>query len=83
MATVHLYDGIFRSVLSVAIFALSVFQTMKQSVNMYKATKLWQPNQYMQQLVTDGTIYFLAYVSSFNLHLLSFCSVHLTCLQKN
>ncbi|KAN0080150.1 hypothetical protein V8E55_009716 [Tylopilus felleus] len=35
---------------------------MKQSVNMYKATKLWQPNRYMQQLVTDGTIYFLAYI---------------------
>ena len=32
---------------------------------MYKATKRWQPNKYLQQLVTDGIIYFLVYVFLF------------------
>ena len=30
---------------------------------MYKATKQWQPNQYMERLVKDGVLYFLVYVS--------------------
>ncbi|KAN0080314.1 hypothetical protein V8E55_009880, partial [Tylopilus felleus] len=41
---------------------LAVIQTIKQSVNMFKATKQWQPNKYMQQLMTDGILYFLVYV---------------------
>ena len=32
---------------------------------MYKATKQWQPNRYMQQFVRDGIIYFLMYVTPF------------------
>ena len=32
---------------------------------MCKATKQWQPNKYLQQLVTDGIIYFLVYVFLF------------------
>ena len=38
---------------------------------MYKATKKWQPNQYMQLFVKDGILYFLSYVSP-----LSFISVY-------
>ena len=32
---------------------------------MYKATKQWQPNCYMQLFVKEGTLYFLVYVSPF------------------
>ncbi|KAF8545892.1 hypothetical protein OG21DRAFT_1317302 [Imleria badia] len=57
--SIHLYDGILRLVLSVALLILAVIQTMKQSVDMYNATKQWQLNQYMQQLMRDGILYFL------------------------
>ena len=48
---------------SVMLFILAVIPTLKESVVLYKATKQWQPNHYMQQLVKDGMLYFLAYVS--------------------
>ena len=32
---------------------------------MYKATKEWQPNRYMQLFARDGILYFLVYVSPF------------------
>jgi hypothetical protein len=32
---------------------------------MYKATKKWQPNHYMQLFMKDGILYFLVYVSPF------------------
>jgi hypothetical protein len=82
-------DAILRFVLSAALFILAVIQTLKQSVAMYKATKQWQPNMYMQQLVTDGVLYFLVYVSFsplFHFHSLpSHFPAHLTLvhLQKN
>lgn len=41
---------------------LAVIQTIRQSVAMYKATKQWRPNQYMQQLTADGILYFFVYV---------------------
>ncbi|KAF8125313.1 hypothetical protein EV363DRAFT_1104055, partial [Boletus edulis] len=52
-----------RLVLGGALLMLAVFQTLKQSVVLFKATKQWQPNQYMQKLVKDGIIYFVVYVS--------------------
>ncbi|KAF8122320.1 hypothetical protein EV363DRAFT_1182945 [Boletus edulis] len=45
-------------ILAVTLFIFAVFQTVKQSVELYKATKQWQPNRYVQQLVSDGIIYF-------------------------
>ncbi|KAF8547884.1 hypothetical protein OG21DRAFT_837284 [Imleria badia] len=60
--SIHLYDGILRLVLSIALLILAVIQTLKQSVDMYNATKQWQLNQYMQQLIRDGSLYFLIYV---------------------
>ncbi|KAF8119518.1 hypothetical protein EV363DRAFT_1382721 [Boletus edulis] len=48
-----------RLVLSVMMTFLAVFQTLKQSFEMYNATKQWQPNRYMQKLVKDGIIYFV------------------------
>ena len=58
----NMYPATPRFVLGAALIILAVFQTMKQSVELYKATKQWQPNRYMQQFVKDGIIYFLVYV---------------------
>ena len=54
---------------------LAVIQTIKQSVGMFKATKQWKPNKYMQQLVTDGFLYFLVYASLFCFHSFPICSI--------
>jgi hypothetical protein len=51
-------------VFSVMLFILAVIPTLKESVVLYKATRQWQPNNYMQQLMQDGILYFLAYVES-------------------
>ena len=59
---IYLYDGIPRLTLSAMLLILAGGQTIKQSVDMYKATKQWQPNRYMQQLTQDGILYFLMYV---------------------
>ena len=56
---------ILQFILSVALLCFAVIQVLKQSFEMYKATKQWQPNKYLQQLVTDGFIYFLVYVFLF------------------
>ncbi|KAF8427647.1 hypothetical protein L210DRAFT_3508914 [Boletus edulis BED1] len=66
---VIVYNGIYSNpnthlsvlsqfILAVTLFIFAVFQTVKQSVELYKATKQWQPNRYVQQLVSDGIIYF-------------------------
>ena len=84
---IYFCDVVPRFVLSASLLILAVIQTLKQSVQMYKATKQWQPNKYMQQLVSDGVLYFLVYVPIFP----SFISIHypspltyhtLVCLQK-
>ncbi|KAF8414595.1 hypothetical protein L210DRAFT_3591477 [Boletus edulis BED1] len=49
-----------RCVLAVTLLILAVFQTVKQSFQMYRATKQWQPNRYMHQLAGDGILYFFA-----------------------
>ncbi|KAF8452879.1 hypothetical protein L210DRAFT_2061513 [Boletus edulis BED1] len=48
-----------RFVLAATLLILAVLQTLKQSVTMYKATKQWQPNRYLQRLVRDGILYFI------------------------
>ena len=58
------YEALPRFILGAMLLILAVTQTLKQSVNMYKATKRWQPNRYMQRLAKDGIIYFLVYVSA-------------------
>ncbi|KAF8437509.1 hypothetical protein L210DRAFT_1026475 [Boletus edulis BED1] len=52
-----------RLPLGVIMLVFAVTQTSKQSVQMYKATKQWQPNKYMQLFVKDGIYYFLGYVT--------------------
>ena len=63
-ASLHLLWGIaiLRIVLSVMLLVLALVSTLKQSVVLYKATKKWQPNHYMQLFVKDGIFYFLVYV---------------------
>jgi len=58
----HLLLGVLalRISFSVILLILAVIPTLKVSVVMYKATKLWQPNHYMQLFVKDGILYFLA-----------------------
>ncbi|KAF8452924.1 hypothetical protein L210DRAFT_3755861 [Boletus edulis BED1] len=51
-----------RLVLSALLAILAIFQTVKQSFEMYKATKQWQPNRYMQKLAKEGILYFLVNV---------------------
>ena len=57
------YTSIAHFFLGATLLVLAITQTLKQSVDMYKATKQWQPNQYMQLFVKDGILYFLVYVS--------------------
>ena len=49
--------------LGVMLLILAVISTLKESVVLYKATKQWQPNHYMQLFAKDGILYFLVYVS--------------------
>jgi hypothetical protein len=55
------------------LLILAIISTLKELVVMYKATKQWQPNHYMQLFMKDGILYFLVYVSSLSL---SFGSIH-------
>ena len=68
----HLYDGILRLVLSAILLILAVAQTLRQSILLYKATKQWHLNQYMQRLTSDGIIYFIVY-AFFSLFSVSIC----------
>ncbi|KAF8126698.1 hypothetical protein EV363DRAFT_1452740 [Boletus edulis] len=61
-STLAVYRVAPRFVLSAALVIFAVSQTLKQSFGMYKATKQWQPNRYMQKLVGDGILYFIVYV---------------------
>ncbi|KAF8122272.1 hypothetical protein EV363DRAFT_1555210 [Boletus edulis] len=59
-----IYYVALRLVLSGLLVILAVFQTLKQSFEMYKATKQWQPNRYMRKLIKDGILYFVVNVLS-------------------
>ena len=59
----YAYTAIARSVLGVVLLVLVIIRALKQSFEIYKATKRWHVNQCIQQLVRDGILYFLMYVS--------------------
>ncbi|KAH0835530.1 hypothetical protein J3R83DRAFT_9222, partial [Lanmaoa asiatica] len=59
------YSIMVRFVLSAALLVLAIVRTLKQSFEMYKATKQWQSNRYMQLLMRDEIIYFMLYVLLF------------------
>ena len=52
-----------RVILGITFLILAFIPTLKQLVEMYRATKQWQPNKYMQLLMREGILYFLVYVS--------------------
>lgn len=58
----QVYQVIPRFILGALLLILAVTQTLK-SVNVYEGKKGWQLNRYMEQLVKDGILYFLVYVS--------------------
>ena len=64
-ALIHFYASIPRFVLGVILLILAVIPALKESVDIYKVTKRWQSNQYMQRVMRDGIIYFLMYVFPF------------------
>ena len=51
--------------IAVIMCLLVAAQFIKESLQMYKATKRFQLNRYMNLLVGEGMIYFLAYVHLF------------------
>lgn len=52
---IQLFHGLMMCTLAISQFA-------RQSVEMYKATKQWRLNQFMNLIVMEGVLYFLAYV---------------------
>jgi hypothetical protein len=50
-----------------AMCILAIAQFVRQSLQMRRATKVWQLNRYMNLLVKQGILYFLGYVSLFSL----------------
>ncbi|KAF8135444.1 hypothetical protein EV363DRAFT_1395946 [Boletus edulis] len=63
LVALQAYRAALRLVLSAALIISAVSQTLKQSFEMYKATKQWQPNRYMQKLLGDGILYFTVNVA--------------------
>ena len=43
-----------------AVCILGIVQFVMQSLQMYRATRQWQPNRYMVLLVREGILYFFA-----------------------
>ena len=62
---VTLYFLIPRFLLSGLLLILAVTQTLRESIDMYRATKQWQPNRYLKLLARHGIIYFFTYVGGF------------------
>ena len=58
-----LYCALPRFALSAMLLVLVVTQSLKQLVTMYNATKMWQPNRYINIFARDGTYYFFMYVT--------------------
>ena len=57
----HFYATVPRFVLGVTLLILVGIPTLRESVGMYRATKQWWSNRYLQQLMRDGIFYFLVY----------------------
>ncbi|KAI9567631.1 hypothetical protein HD554DRAFT_2266872 [Boletus coccyginus] len=56
------YSVIPQVVLQGVMCLLAIYQSLKQSLHLYKATKRWQFNQYFKLLVNQGLLYFLMWV---------------------
>jgi len=53
------YCAVPRFLVSAMLLILVVARTLKESVDMYKATKQWQLNRYLNMFLRDGIFYFL------------------------
>lgn len=53
---------ILRIINGTAIFVFAIVQFVRQSLLMYRVTKQWQINRYMNILVKQGILYFFVYV---------------------
>ena len=76
---ITIYFFIPRFLLSALLLILALIQTIKESVEMYKATKWWQPNRYIKLLAKHGIIYFFTYVDCFLLPISRPISCKLSC----
>jgi hypothetical protein len=56
------YTYIARLVLDMLLCFLAVTQYVRQLLRMHKAVKKWQSNRYMELLVQQSILYFIAYV---------------------
>ncbi|KIJ07007.1 hypothetical protein PAXINDRAFT_103148 [Paxillus involutus ATCC 200175] len=56
------YTVIPRLVLGVILCTLAVAKFVRQSLDMHKAIKQWQPNRYLELLTRESVLYFIAYV---------------------
>ncbi|KAF8843543.1 hypothetical protein BDN67DRAFT_964367 [Paxillus ammoniavirescens] len=56
------YTAIPRLILGVILCTLAVAQFVRQSLDMYKAIKQWQPNRYLELLTRESVLYFIAYL---------------------
>ena len=56
--------AILRIALGAALCILAILEFVKQSLQLYRATNVWQPNQYMKLLLKQGVLYFFVYVPS-------------------
>ena len=56
--------AILRIALCAALCILAILEFVKQSLQLYRATNVWQPNRYMKLLLKQGVLYFLVYVPS-------------------
>lgn len=52
--------------LGVLMCLLIAYQFIRQSLQMYRATRRFQPSRYMSLLTREGMLYFLAYVYIFH-----------------
>jgi hypothetical protein len=73
----HFYASIPRFILGVTVFILALIPALKDAVGMYRATKQWQSNKYLKQLMRDGIFYFLMYVSLVPLPFISIHVIHI------
>ncbi|KIJ07075.1 hypothetical protein PAXINDRAFT_103107 [Paxillus involutus ATCC 200175] len=56
------YTVIPRLVLGVILCTLAVAKFVRESLDMHKAIKQWQPNRYLELLTRESVLYFIAYL---------------------
>lgn len=64
-----LYVSIPRFILAALMFIFALVRFFNESLQMYRATRQWLPSRYLNLLVRESVLYFLAYVSHHPLHL--------------